>query len=343
MKKERGPGILLAGYYGFENAGDELILESITSELRRRLPSAGIKALIRPGSSPAASYICVNRYSPVKVVSALFSSDILLLGGGSLLQDSSGPFTLYYYLGLIWFARITGKKTVVFNQGLGPFSRPLSRRMAAFTLKGAELVILRDADSGKIFERLCPGAGYMLGADPVFGYDPERVRKKEPPMPTAVFSLRRWKSLPLMEAASAAADKLREKGYRCLSVPLNRGLDSMGGGIEEISWETPGDIFEYFSGASVVAAGRLHALVAAVICGVPAVGLSYDPKISSFCEYMGIPFIPADSVTSGELYRAMLRAADSGGYPVRKLGALRERLKESWEALESFILASLSD
>ncbi|MBQ2697084.1 MAG: glycosyltransferase, partial [Clostridia bacterium] len=108
---------LLAGYYGYDNAGDELLLTTIVENLLERCPGAALCVLNH--STEAAScrpeVALAQRFSPFQVLGALRRSRVLLFGGGSLLQDVTSVKSLTYYLGLLRLAKWCGCKTMLYG------------------------------------------------------------------------------------------------------------------------------------------------------------------------------------------------------------------------------------
>ena len=90
--------ILISGYYGFNNAGDEAILKSIIIALRDVNPTIDIVVLSNDVEHTKKTYNvdAINRWNIFKIYSELRKSDGLISGGGSLLQDvtSSRPIQL---------------------------------------------------------------------------------------------------------------------------------------------------------------------------------------------------------------------------------------------------------
>ena len=112
--------ILISGYYGFGNLGDELILKNIRNELERRFPGAGITVL---SSCPADTRHChgvnaISRWNPIRVSVAMWKSDLFILGGGGLIQDHTSSRSLLYYAGVLmlaWVFRVPSFLFSVFN------------------------------------------------------------------------------------------------------------------------------------------------------------------------------------------------------------------------------------
>ncbi|MDL2345732.1 polysaccharide pyruvyl transferase family protein, partial [Deinococcus sp. MIMF12] len=137
--------VAVSGYYGFGNTGDEAIALAITRELK----AAGHTPLLLSNTPAETARLygseSAPRMQPVGLLGALARSQVLLSGGGGLLQDGTSARTLTYYLGVIRLARLLGKRAVVFNQSVGPLSEAGGRRVAA-ALGGVPLIV-RDRGS----------------------------------------------------------------------------------------------------------------------------------------------------------------------------------------------------
>ena len=103
--------ILLSGYYGFANAGDEAMLAAIVSALRREVPDVEITVLSGNPAVTAAKYQVksLNRFDALGFLRVLRHTDLLLSGGGSLLQDVTSSKSLFYYLSVIFAGKLMGK------------------------------------------------------------------------------------------------------------------------------------------------------------------------------------------------------------------------------------------
>ena len=102
--------IIISGYYGFNNAGDEAVLYSIINSLRKSNPEVGITVLSNKPELTAKAYNveAVNRWKYLEIARAIRKSDLLISGGGSLLQDVTSKNGILYYLGIILMARMLG-------------------------------------------------------------------------------------------------------------------------------------------------------------------------------------------------------------------------------------------
>ena len=135
--------LLLVGYYGEHNLGDDALLEVLLGHL-----PAGFKATVTAYDTDLVRQRfrvdTVQRRSLAQVLKALSSCDGLVLGGGSLLQDSTSFRSLLYYAALIFAARLEAKPVLLWGQGLGPLRRRPSRILVGRLLGLVTAVSWRD-------------------------------------------------------------------------------------------------------------------------------------------------------------------------------------------------------
>lgn len=147
QKKPRRRGsVTLCGYYGFQNSGDDAILDSLISTLQRRLSPKEIKVLTaRPKFCRRRFGVkCIRRTNPFSVLHALLTSSHLILGGGTLLQNSTSPRSLCYYLSVARLARFCGCKIMLVSSGIGPLIGRRAKKKTARLLSHAEFIGLRE-------------------------------------------------------------------------------------------------------------------------------------------------------------------------------------------------------
>ncbi len=171
--------IVLSGYYGFHNSGDEAVLKSILTALDEAGKAAGLKIepVVLSGdpewTSKHYGVEAVHRMKLAEVRRALRGSDGLISGGGSLLQDATGMGSIPYYLGIITLARWCGVPTFVYAQGIGPVNRKLFQPFIARAFKKAAYVSVRDEESATLLRRYgVPAAKVEVVPDPVMGLPP---------------------------------------------------------------------------------------------------------------------------------------------------------------------------
>ena len=169
--------LLISGYYGFGNLGDEALLEVIVERVRGRLPRTRLEVLSATPQTTTARYGIegVPRWDWREVRSAIARADAVLSGGGGLLQNSTSLRSLMYYAGILREAIRARKKTMVFAQSVGPldfWGRLIVRQFC----RGLDRATVRDERSRVLLAELLPETPIERSADPVFLYEkPEGV------------------------------------------------------------------------------------------------------------------------------------------------------------------------
>ena len=93
--------VIVFGYYGFNNAGDELLLDEAIKLLQElSLPMPYVVA----NGPMAASFPTFNRWNLVAWIKQLRSADALVFGGGSIFQSATSGWSLIYYLMIVCLA-----------------------------------------------------------------------------------------------------------------------------------------------------------------------------------------------------------------------------------------------
>ena len=308
--------IALSGYYGFGNAGDEAVLAATIENLRRRLPSVEPVVLSNDPESTAREHQveAAPRWPLRRVRATLRECDLLLSGGGTLLQDATSLRSLWYYTRVTSLARSIGTPYAIFAQGIGPLRSWLGRRWAARCLRHASAITVRDEDALRNATALgVPGIDVELAADPAILLTPdesERVReilaRAGGERPLVGIAPRRWPGgdSTLAALAEVAKDAAREWGARLLALPFQHPDDlevcegiarAAGDAIVVSEPLTARELSAVISRLDLLVAVRLHALIFAAARSVPAVGIAYDPKVSGFCAAAGQAWVPADT------------------------------------------------
>jgi len=323
---------VISGYYGFHNLGDEAVLYSMLQALREQDPGFQPVVLSADPQFTARTYgvESVNRWKPGEVINALRGADMLISGGGSLLQDVTGVKNLVYYLGVVWLARLLGKPVFFYAQGIGPVKSRLGRKMAARVVNGVSAVTVRDEESRVDLLDMGVKKPVTVTADPVLGLDPERVSPghgldilKEAGVELkgerlAGVSVRPWPGEQWRPVLAGACDRLAQRGLQVIFLPMQHPADlqvseAVAGMMNERSiilrrsCSVP-EMLSVVSNLDLLVGMRLHSLIIAAVLGVPPVGIAYDPKVERFLARLGMK--PAGS--PGDLtVEALLRKVDS--------------------------------
>ena len=293
--------ILISGYYGFGNLGDEMILEAMVGDMRELMPDLRLTVLSgSPGETARLYGVESLDYRDFSgIFKALRTANLFISGGGGLLQDVTSRRSLFYYLGLIGLARLLGVPVMVYAQGFGPVRSALGRAAVREILNRATLVSLRDGWSKNELERLgVTDPLVSVVSDPALGLDGFNGRVKNTGPMSVGIAVRDWKgAFEYKKAIASLADKLIEdKGADIVFIPFHPPADKiasqdimamMGRGATLWEWKTRSEMTEMFSRLDLLIGMRLHALILAALNGVPMVGISCDPKLDLFVKSLG--------------------------------------------------------
>ncbi|MDI4650283.1 polysaccharide pyruvyl transferase family protein [Cohnella sp. F6_2S_P_1] len=175
-KTDRKLRLVLSGYYGFRNSGDEAVLLSILNALEQAGEDHGVfvEPIVLSGDPTwtARQYgvWSVPRMKLREVREAIGASDGVISGGGSLLQDATGLGSIPYYLGILEMARWARKPSFIYAQGIGPVKRRMFGPFIARAMRKASYVSVRDAESAALLAGFgVPEDRVAVVPDPVMG------------------------------------------------------------------------------------------------------------------------------------------------------------------------------
>lgn len=141
--------IVLSGYFGFDNVGDEAILFSIIQSLRKLEPTVEITVLSNNPADTAATYgvASVNRWNLGEVHRVIKHADGLISGGGSLMQDATSGKTIPYYAAVIKIAQMARVPVFIYSQGIGPINGSLGKWIVKKVFSKCHQITVRDQES----------------------------------------------------------------------------------------------------------------------------------------------------------------------------------------------------
>lgn len=307
-KKEE---ILISGYYGFKNSGDDSLLEAIIKDIKRYKESPNITVLSANPKETAKKYRvkAINRFNIFAITKHMKKAGLLISGGGTLVQDATSTKSLLYYLTVIKIAIKKGVKVMLYSNGIGPLRNEGNIKRAVKTLNKVDIITLRDPASKDLLDELgVDKPKKLISADPVFGiekFNRERGRsilnKFDVPhdKKLLIVSVRKTRdtNVNFEQTIAKMCDYISEKyGFYTVFIPMQTIKDEPLSKSILSRMKNPAkvinarmcaeDIISVMSSADLCIGMRLHSLIYSTIGNVPVIGISYDPKIKSFMDYM---------------------------------------------------------
>ena len=322
------PCVLLFGYYGRQNLGDEIMLTVLVERLRGLWPDCRIVATCHDDES-RLSVLGIEKISDFSV--AIAECDVLIVGGGSQFHDVGpggwrGPWSI---LRVIRAARRRGKKVVLLSIGFGPLVTLRGRLMSWASAWLADLVTVRDPASAVFLERGWVSRDKVhVTADLSFlFYDRSNCPQTE--------VLNRIRALPRPRlgvnvfghldtsgrVTRHSVQSTRDDGTRqaVFAEALDRVIEQTGGSVVFVAGQgavdghdydeaahvlsrmkhaerainlgydrQPGAYFPVLESLDALVAMKLHVLVLGYMAGLPILGIEYQSKIREVLRYAGV-------------------------------------------------------
>ncbi len=303
--------ILINGYYGYKNTGDDALLQAMIENIKSAKKNAKICVL---SSNPKETSIrygvnSIYRYDFCRIINAMKNATLFISGGGSLLQDITSTKSLIYYTTLINLAKNHSLKTMIYANGFGPITKQKNLSRVKKALQGTDYISMRDPTSTRALTEIFPSIEVLTSADPAFSlsgvgsewenkilkkfgiknhceyfavslrdwqYNDVYVVKKMTDYCNTVYS--RYSLVPVFVTMQNAKDL-----SICQNVSEKLDCPSL-----VVSKCTAKEMLSIMSKMTFSIGMRLHFLIFSVKSTTPAIGLSYDPKINSLIKYIGL-------------------------------------------------------
>ena len=368
----RRNGVLLSGYYGCGNLGDDLLLTVAVEELRMILPGAqfilrdhggalppnlgpdvtatGVDAILDDQARSRASRLAGFTWN---IAGLLRQCRWLIFGGGTVFHDSGGTASMALQWLICHLARAFGVRVAALGVGIGDLQSATGRWLLRGIIARCNLFLVRD-DAAL---RQCAGSKARLTEDLVFAWRAlvPTGRTKQPSEKPACIGLtvtpRADEStiVALMQAVRI----WQERGHRVVFLIFQQSAgiaddatvfaamsEKLGPGAAPIEFRCPTAdavaIHNTFVDIDVVCGMRFHGLVLAAMLERAFVGIAHDNKISEICRRFGMPCHDVAAFNGADLVRSAEQV--SGKLPdKRRLEQSRTLAKENFLALASLV------
>lgn len=339
--------VLLCGYYGFGNGGDEALLAVLLQLLPADVTPIVLSANVSE-TQALHKVKAVDRQQFIKLLQTICQCHGFIWGGGSLMQDSTSAISPLFYGGLMLWAQLWGLKTVAWAQGIGPLSRPFSRWWTAWLFWRCSVVTVRDSQSAAwLQKRKIP---YSQAPDPVWALTTLNYSEELPNKRIAI-CLRPHASLTtagLSKLTEALVEFQRATDTFIFLVPFQKSKDVplatlLQAHLPKVSktlyLENPRQLKGFFKTIQMTIAMRLHALIMAAAAGSQCFALSYDPKVKVLAQELTLPYwvLPNLPESASEMTQAWLNLY-TNGQPLspERIQTIHQATKIHQEALKIF-------
>lgn len=333
--------VLISGYIGFDNFGDDAIFALLVNHLK----SKGLKvsALSSNPSKTAKNYdVVAYKYKDFsEIFNAIKNTDILISGGGSLLQNKTSAGSLIYYLGIIFLAKLFRKKVIVFAQGIGPIKGKFFNFLTKSILKMADLVSVRDRNSQNLLSKW--GVKSKTVVDPVWSIE------MPPHNPKGAIGIQireckgKMKYSPI-DFLYSIGDFYSDKEIKifCLQntqdfvlarhfyTLLKQKYPNINAKV--ITYTNTEELLKEFATLERLIAMRFHACLVGLKIGVKVLPLSYDEKVTSFANEMNLPYV--DLYKKHDFYQQL---NDFYTYKEPEIVERKRKIKFDWEYFDKIL------
>lgn len=296
QKKDKRKKVLISGYYGFDNFGDEVILGILLDKLK----DCNVTVMTANPRKTFDTYgvHTIQTFSYDHVMREIARCDVLISGGGSLLQNVTSNGSLLFYTMIIRFALMLNKDVMIFAQGIGPIKGFLANFITKSVLKKCKYVSVRDEKSKKLLDKWKIKSN--LVCDPVYSLEvenPERTSK-------IGIQLRKYDTLT-DELFDNIIKQIRKRFYDreiellCLQDEVDTGISQVfinklravdkSIKVRLVNGLNNKQIIERISQYDCLIGMRYHACLVSAKYGVKTLAVAYDPKVELLAEDLGLP------------------------------------------------------
>ncbi|RJX20469.1 MAG: hypothetical protein C4575_06505 [Desulforudis sp.] len=179
------PRVVIHGGYGKRNMGDDALLHSIYTRVKRYLPDCRVTVICHGPERIRPWYpeIATCHFKSMRALAAIFASDLYIIGGGGIVNkintysgymslkilDMKGKFLFLAALA----AKICGAVTVFYGIGATSFPDPVVKYLACFSLNRADYVSVRDPLSIENLRNAGVAKEMILVQDPALSLEPD--------------------------------------------------------------------------------------------------------------------------------------------------------------------------
>jgi len=319
--------LLITAFIGSANLGDNAIFVAISQHLlsNKTISLSAFTSNIRRHThmEPVRFIQTIN---PIRIISEIARCDLLVIGGGGIIQDETTAYNLIRHTYKALIAILLRKKFMFYAVGVSRLRSLVNRMLARFVLERAVAVTVRDEESKNIIRSLGVDREVFVTADPVVNL---RINKLAPfpksPKRYIVVCLRHWfdinRYIPVAVVNKihyrSQTNKKKYEAFLAVIAPFFDWLvsrynytimfmpffdqrddvvhaDVMKHMKQPDSCINIGrqpsleEVYTRIAGASFVLGMRLHSLIISSTQNTPFIALTYARKVSSFVDELSL-------------------------------------------------------
>jgi len=322
--------LVIAGAYGCGNVGDDAILAGLLKRFRpeqfditvftadavQTKKQFKIKT-VRQKLNVGFSLKILKEFEFIKMIRAISTADILIIGGGALIHDLR-PYNLPYFFALHALARMSGAKVLYFGIGVGPLTTGLGQWLCRRMLPKANHISVRDPEGKVWLQKAGVQADVVVSADPAFALGPGDIDKGR------IKQVLRMENVPASYISTTVCGWFRSSDFwrrnqldlkqgilrmaeiydflirryrkavlfvptvvpydRELAIQIRKHMKNPDGFYCLKQDYSPSELMGIVAGSEWLLGMRLHSMIFATIMQIPFLGIIYDQKVDHFMK-----------------------------------------------------------
>jgi len=322
--------IVICGYFGFNNAGDELILKTLSELLKTKFNNFNEKNITVLSNNPEQTsreykVNSIKRWNLFVIIFTILNTDIVIFTAG-LFQDITSIISLYYYLGLIILSKLLNKKVILLGVDFGPIKYKFDKLVLKSILKFVDRIYVRTEGSynflktNRFLNNTNLKYNIRLGSDILFSKNIEYKPELKTELANIYLILRRPDKKNYISnyfnIIELCEQLIKESNIKLVFVPFHieedmyfilEIVEKLPNSVTIMRWNKADNLFNIISNADLLISQRLHGLIIGTLLFKPILGISYDPKLKYFMDEIGLGNYVLPSFSSNKIVFDMIK------------------------------------
>lgn len=313
--------VILKGYYGRDNFGDEIMLDLIVSYFKKNYPfiklqimNSNPEMILKKYGIETANELITGNYGKtgiVKRILTIIRADCYIIGGGTIITDKHSSLHLFEYLLELSIRKFLGKPSVFISIGATKFKHSWSIVICKLILCCCELCMVRDSESFKMLRDIYNDKKIVQTGDLVLlAFKNDNKKKESHSQKKIGFSLMPYyeslykkneMDIELANKIAKIIDILSKKGFNVSLIPIQYGynneLDYKFSKLVKSFCQSKTEILTCYDSEGkmkeietmdYIVSMRLHALLFAIFKNKKVIAISHNEKIDSCMKVYNI-------------------------------------------------------